>query len=81
MAKTYKGWTRVKMDENDNYFTYWYKEGYPEITDFMDGTPKGWCDPYHRYRVSTPHNLISLGFRKLEDAIELAERCRIGRED
>ena len=82
MAKTYKGWTRINRDtthkDPDRYFTKWVREGYPTITDYVDGTPKGWCDPEDRYDVapvqSNPYeSAIYRSFERLSDAILYAE--------
>lgn len=82
MAKTYKGWTRIDRDitykDSERYFTKWVREGYPTITDWMDGTSKGWCDPEDRYEVAPvqgkPYERsIYRSFAKLSDAILYAE--------
>ena len=80
MAKTYKGWTRTARDSKsvDTYFTKWTREGYPTITDYVDGTSKGWCDPNDRYQVDLrpgqPYERsIYRSFARLSDAILYAE--------
>lgn len=81
MAKTYKGWTRVNREDaikDGNYFAYWFKEGFPKITDFCDGTSKGWCDPNDRYEVDLKagqsyERSIYRSFNRLSDAILYAE--------
>lgn len=80
MAKTYKGWTRVERDatykDSTRYYTYWYKEGYPKITDNCDGRTT--CNKVYRYEVSLvpgkPYESWRYRtFSKLEDAILYAE--------
>ena len=81
MARTYKGWTKVskKDAEKDGYyFSWWYKEGYPDITDFMDGTSAGFCNKESRYEVGIrpgqPYERSEYrSFAKLSDAILYAE--------
>ena len=82
MAKTYKGWTRISRDiscrDSGRYFTQWVREGFPTITDFQDGTGKGWCPDYMRYEVGIrpgqPYERSEYRhFAKLSDAILYAE--------
>ncbi len=82
MAKTFKGWTRIDRDttckDPDRYFTKWVREGYPTITDYVDGTSKGWCDHEDRYQVAPvkgkPYeSYIYRSFARLSDAILYAE--------
>ena len=82
MAKTYKGWTRINRDvtckDINRFFTKWVREGYPTITDYVDGTGKGWCRPEDRYQVAPvqgqPYErYIYRSFERLSDAILYAE--------
>ena len=71
MAKTFKGWTRIDRKDAPKYgkyFTFWHKEGFQDIVDFCDGSPKGWCNPQDRYDVG-----FTRSFYKLSDAIRYAE--------
>lgn len=77
MAKvTRHGWTKIPRGSTpEALFTSWVKEGYPSITDYLEGTPKGWCDPWRRYSVSVYKPRYYSGhFATLKDAIEFAEQ-------
>ena len=80
--KTYKGWTRINRDvtykDSNRYFTKWVREGFPEITDWVDGTHKGFCDKEDRYEVGLRpgqvyERSIYRSFARLSDAIYYAE--------